>query len=549
MPIKYYGIYLCYAPTIDLRGEGLGRYLASFLKGASQRQDIHFIIACPSWSREQLTELLLAESVPQNNFSIASPKTFPAALRLYNHWKRYRGKPKKPSWLGRLYCKAINYKASTVEKTLNHLAQTDSYLILGLRLLPLALLVLASAPFLPIFITILALSSAPKNIRRLLGRHNQIIVSMWSRWHRMLSQPKNDTLSTRMYQSMESAEIKRMHHMIEGMPEVRAWYSPTAFWPSFNLIDAPKLMCVPDVVLSDFAIGFSNVGGDRVLYNFEQIEKAIRQGTNFVTYSKDVKFNTLINKYLIRDKDISVIHHAPNNLKPWISIIGLDNPEAASYGYSRSLLYGAIKGKCGTDYSYGFDNINFKFLFYASQLRANKNLLTLLRAYEYLLRTHKINHKLLLTCNPNAIESVKSFVIEKSLENDVLFLKGLQVNELAACYKLADLAINPSLSEGGCPFTFTEALSVDTPVVMAKIPVTEEVLTDPRLQEMTFFDPYDWQDLASRIEWALDNRDELLTVQRKTYAQLAQRTWADVVDEHLQVLERISEGYPEKTQA
>jgi len=47
---------------------------------------------------------------------------------------------------------------------------------------------------------------------------------------------------------------------------------------------------------------------------------------------------------------------------------------------------------------------------------------------------------------------------------------------IAACYKLADLAVNPSLSEGGFPFTFTEALSVGTPVVMARIPVTEEII-------------------------------------------------------------------------
>jgi glycosyltransferase involved in cell wall biosynthesis len=102
------------------------------------------------------------------------------------------------------------------------------------------------------------------------------------------------------------------------------------------------------------------------------------------------------------------------------------------------------------------------------------------------------------------------------------------------------LAVNPSLSEGGCPFTFTEALSVDTPVVMARIPVTEEVLTDPQLQEISFFDPYDWQDCARRIEWGLAHPQELLARQRITYDQLSQRSWSDVVNEHIEVLDRIS---------
>jgi glycosyltransferase involved in cell wall biosynthesis len=126
----------------------------------------------------------------------------------------------------------------------------------------------------------------------------------------------------------------------------------------------------------------------------------------------------------------------------------------------------------------------------------------------------------------------------------VLCLHGLTARELAACYRLAELAVNPSLSEGGCPFTLTEALSVGTPVVMGRIAVTEEVITDPALQDVMLFDPYDWKDMAARIEWALQNREALLTRQLKFYAKLSQRTWRHVVDEHIAILDRISEATP-----
>jgi glycosyltransferase involved in cell wall biosynthesis len=126
------------------------------------------------------------------------------------------------------------------------------------------------------------------------------------------------------------------------------------------------------------------------------------------------------------------------------------------------------------------------------------------------------------------------------LENDILCLGGLTTPQLAACYKLADLAVNPSLSEGGCPFTLTEALSVQTPVVMAKIPVTTEIITDKTLQEMMLFDPYNWRDLAARIEWGLNNREELLSKQLELFEVLSRRSWRDVVDEHIRILDKLS---------
>jgi glycosyltransferase involved in cell wall biosynthesis len=183
-------------------------------------------------------------------------------------------------------------------------------------------------------------------------------------------------------------------------------------------------------------------------------------------------------------------------------------------------------------------------LFYASQFRPNKNLVMLLEAYRYLLRERFIHHKLILTGDPTLYPPVLDFVRRYGLSKEVLFLHGLTTPELAACYYLADLAVNPSLSEGGCPFTLTEALSVDTPVVMARIPVTEEVIQDPILQEMMLFDPYDYKDASSRIEWALKNRDALLSVQREVYAKLQKRTWRDVVDEYVAILDRLGTEAP-----
>ena len=165
----------------------------------------------------------------------------------------------------------------------------------------------------------------------------------------------------------------------------------------------------------------------------------------------------------------------------------------------------------------------------------------LLKAYEYLLRKCYLKHKLFLTGSPEHQLEVQQFVINHRLQNDVIFLNRLTVSELAACYKLADLAVNPTLSEGGLPFTFSEALSVGTPVVMSRIPVAEEVLTDRHMQDVTFFDPFDYLDCARRIEWAVSHREELLEIQNKVFVKFTKRTWSDVVTEHIRVLDKISE--------
>ena len=146
----------------------------------------------------------------------------------------------------------------------------------------------------------------------------------------------------------------------------------------------------------------------------------------------------------------------------------------------------------------------------------------------------------MLTGNPELSPEIQEYVSRLRLQEEVLFLQRLSSQQLAACYRLAALAINPSLFEGGLPFTFSEAVSVGTPAVMARIPVTLDAIRDPELREWMLFDPYDWKDMAARIEWALANRDRLLQRQRAYFeTTIAPRSWDHVLDEHVAILRRI----------
>ncbi|MDT9674598.1 glycosyltransferase family 4 protein [Pseudomonas sp. JV414] len=464
------------------------------------------------------------------------------ALRLYKSYserKKNRKKINIGKWAITKYYQLKQGFSSYFE---SRILGVSTYLGLLGAILELGLIFTFVAPVLifasPVLVLIGFVLVAKKLSYKVQHKYKRFFVRL-SRIRKAMGSPKDDNFVLRLYKGMEKLESERMLSIIEGLNHVRAWYSPTAFWPAFNSITTPRLMCVPDVVLSDFPIGFSGIGGDRLLQNFADLNSSIRDGQYYVTYSQHVKWHTLVDQYSVKASHVSVIHHAPNDLHRLVTISGFADSGAASIHYCQTLLRSAFTKSANKEYMSGFANLDVDYIFYASQFRPNKNVITLLRAYEYLLRKKYISHKLVLTGSYQYAE-VQSFIRKNFLENDVICLYGLTLPELAACYKLASLAVNPSLSEGGCPFTFSEALSVGTPVVMARIPVTEEVLKSIELQEVTLFDPYDWQDLADKVEWALANTDALLSLQAPCYAQLSARTWDDVVAEHVEILEAIS---------
>lgn len=540
MSLKTYGVYIAFAPGVDLRHEGLGRYLAALLKGAAEHRHCRFVVLCPSWSRHDLQQLFLSEGVPGDRFEIIAPSRVPTILGMHERYKAWRRRPRRKGLGAWLVSGADALKARFIrhiEDRLVHLHSSVALITLLPEVMLAATVIVLASPLLLLGGLALVLRHALKRLFSYLG----LVRHLLGRFKAVIASPKDDATVLRLYRRMEEVEAQRMLALAKGRTDIAAWYCPTAFWPGFNAIEAPRLMCVPDVVLSDFPVGFSQVGGDRFVQTFERVERAVRGGEHFVAYSDTVKWNTIVAQYGVQAARVNVIQHAANDLGQWVTVSGCEASDEVSRNYCRTLLLTAMRKATHHSYAGGFRNQDVRFLFYASQFRPNKNVISLLRAYEYLLRRRYVGHKLILTGHPDSYPVIGQFIVQHNLENDVICLHGLSVQELAACYKLADLAVNPSKSEGGFPFTFTEALSVGTPVVMARIGVTEEVVTDPGLQAAMLFEPDDWRQMAERIEWALGNRQRLLAIQTPLYERLAKRTWTDVANQHIELLERICE--------
>ena len=537
--MKKYGIYLAYPPSADLRSEGLGRYLAEFLKGAQARGDLQFVIACPSWMQKHLIELFDDAGVGHDYFEIITPQR--KRVLLLKFYEAYLAFKKRPKQKGRLVLffrrlSEVRSHITTYAKIKMSRRSLISVLVIGTLILIFILLVIifrVLRSFVAVFFTLtlkalgsfISFTDTKSYLDRIRGSLKQIKQNPFSE----------------LYRLMEESEPSMMLSLINRRSDIDAWYSPTSFWPNFNKIQAPRLMCVPDVVLADFPVSFACEFGEHLFDHFRQVKESIEGGQYFVTYSENVKWRTLVERYHVDSEVIKVINHGANRLEDFLFVTGFPGSEEATDLLCRNLFRAALHKAVDNEYAVNFySKDGFQFIFYASQFRPNKNIISLLKAYEYLLKRRYIGWKLILTGNPNHSPVIARFIIEHNLVNDVLCLPKLSSQELAACYRLADLAVNPSLSEGGFPFTFTEALSVGTPVIMSRIAVTEEVITDPSLQEQMLFNPYDWKEMADKIEWGLNNHDALLETQKRLYKQISKRTWSHVVDEHIEILDRIS---------
>jgi glycosyltransferase involved in cell wall biosynthesis len=74
--------------------------------------------------------------------------------------------------------------------------------------------------------------------------------------------------------------------------------------------------------------------------------------------------------------------------------------------------------------------------------------------------------------------------------------------------------------------------------MMSAIPVTVETVHGELAKKM-LFDPYDINQIVEKIEWALDNTEELLTDQNLLYSEMKNRTWNDVGEEYISVFEKV----------
>jgi glycosyltransferase involved in cell wall biosynthesis len=174
-------------------------------------------------------------------------------------------------------------------------------------------------------------------------------------------------------------------------------------------------------------------------------------------------------------------------------------------------------------------NLQKPFVIYTGNLYPHKNVDLLIKAVNHFNSTH--DHKLTL-----ALICGRSVFHQRISESEFIKPLGFVPDEdMSDIYSEALALVQPSLIEG-FGLTGLEAMAVGLPVVSSNASCLPEVYQDAAL----YFDPYDYQDLANKLEQiAIDKklRETLIT---EGFNQVKLYSWKKMAKETLQVYKMVS---------
>ncbi|MGH9802588.1 MAG: glycosyltransferase family 4 protein, partial [Blastocatellia bacterium] len=161
------------------------------------------------------------------------------------------------------------------------------------------------------------------------------------------------------------------------------------------------------------------------------------------------------------------------------------------------------------------------YLLYVGTIEPRKNLLTLIRAYDELLRTTD-HHPQLALCGGKGwlYEEVFKLIAELKLTDQVRFTGYVADEDLPALYSAAEAFVYPSLYEGfGLPPL--EAMACGTPAITSNVSSLPEVVGQAGL----IHDPNDWQALAAHIARLLGDKAAREHFKQAGIEQAARFSW------------------------
>lgn len=180
-------------------------------------------------------------------------------------------------------------------------------------------------------------------------------------------------------------------------------------------------------------------------------------------------------------------------------------------------------------------NIPGRFFFYPTQIRPYKNITLLIKALAILVKKYK-DLSLVLTGNPNDVPEVEMLIRENGLEEKIILVKGVNEQELYSLYKHSSAVPIPTLCEGGFPLQAIEAMAMGSPAVLSDIPNVRERIDCFGLTiencGLCTFDPYDEHDFAQKLQFSLEDRDEVVMNQNTFSEKLLSYTWDDASKEY-----------------
>jgi len=530
--LKHIGIWMHETNPNGFTGEGISRLLAMVVRGAQEHSDLQIHIAAVSWVKQAIIDYMedLGVDTQHLAFVFVDEKP-PLIFQLYNWWSTRNPRPRR-QWIIfnklRGFLREFRAELGTRFITLRTGGWLFAIIILAFITLPLIVI---------LGIILLVLRAIKELLDRLifLLRINRLTSSIMGG----LNWVKETlfSLASRAYGRLVHAELMLLAKKVGGDKKFAAWFFAYPNNKFLSYFSSPKIIAVPDIVYMDFPSKYSREAKDLIEVQSFFIKQTVNNADAVITFSEYVRQNHVIKPGYQREENVTVVRHAPIETRSLISPrLGVDDDELRLLARRviKNYLRKQTQNRSDKDAIY-LRSLNLgeiDYLFVSSQSRLHKNHLNLLKAYRFLLRERYINLKLVFTGEFS--DEMDEYITEERLHLDVLSMHYMPPVVHASFYTCAKLTVVPTLFEGGFPFVFSESLSVNTPVVLSDIPAVREVFSEEE-RKLFCFDPYNIQEMAHKIKWALENRSSLLDAQAKTFEQMKMRTWKDVAEEYIRI--------------
>lgn len=176
-----------------------------------------------------------------------------------------------------------------------------------------------------------------------------------------------------------------------------------------------------------------------------------------------------------------------------------------------------------------------KFILYVSNIYGYKNFLELIHAFSLIKNKINPNLKLALvgkSFDNQYTEPLKTLVLNKKMEDRVVFLGHIPYEELPYFYVLCKLFIYPSTCEN-CPNILIEAMACGAPILSSNIEPMPEICRDAAV----YFDPFNPQDIAEKIQSVLANNSLMQKLKELSIKRADYFDWEETARKTLRVLE------------
>lgn len=341
------------------------------------------------------------------------------------------------------------------------------------------------------------------------------------------------TLHSPRDEGLQVSDFTELAEFANRHVEVTGWLTLFPQYDHAQYLTAPVTAIFPDaipLVFPDFSEAAWNERGHHMQWQ-QRVEQLLQSVERVITFSEHVAYNQVVPLFGVDRTRTRVIRVAPPDLAGFLPHMQNRARSPSSLSQAAAVLRQHAAER-GWEYLYDFPFEDVSYVAVSTQDRVTKNIRVVADAVIRLTRDQRIDIRMLMTA-PLLLGTkwtpLPMMVEGSQAHREVISMPDLPRPVHAAFYHAAELAVHPSIFEGGMgTFPFYEAVSVGTPCLMADGPHQREMAA--QVPEITryVFDPNDATGLARLITEVKANRTEMLLEQTEIYEKLCARSWNEV---------------------